>query len=615
MDFKKQIDDDIRIIKQQFSSIDKKVKKDEYAFNYWILNRIYSIDEEMIPNNIIDYSDKGIDCFVHYEDTKELFIIQNKYYSSDTIVKRDDVSNFLYAPIKILLNGNYTRSNELQRIFDRAVTDDEYKIWLHFYVTNDYCSDDIATLINSFCIEDRENKIKANISAKYFTLGDIRMMYYDERFTNKKSFTAILPTRRSGTSLDVRPDEYDLNWMIDLRYVLVNVVDLFNMYKQAIETNYELFEENIREYLGTKGINNGIIKTLYNKNDRQNFFYYNNGITIICKRCETLRSNDFDDKQNLYGFKLLNPQIVNGCQTVNSIAEVLSHFSIEELKTEFKRTFVLVKVFVFDEKTKETHENLDFNIVKYTNSQNGISEKAFAAKKNYFINIQKEFKNRGMLLLVKPSDKNKFNTEYTDIVKNQGLNFKNNGYYDFFEIENKNLNSLMIPLEKLLKVLLAFTHDGYIAFTKGSSVLNPNSQMYYKDFSLKIEEKITIDNMIRLFMVYNKAEFDKKQNKNDNRHPISYYLLSFMGYYFKNKDYTEINEKLDKLFSDKDTFNNVYEFFKNVTKIYSNLYCKLKNVDYNIMIKQEIDTTIFEQCIDNAKVFSYPDSVKWFLES
>ena len=30
-------------------------------------------------------------------------------------------------------------------------------------------------------------------------------------------------------------------------------------------------------------------------------------------------------------------------------------------------------------------------------------------------------------------------------------------------------------------------------------------------------------------------------------------LMPFMGYYFKNKDYTETNEKLDKLFSDKDT--------------------------------------------------------------
>ena len=65
---------------------------------------------------------------------------------------------------------------------------------------------------------------------------------------------------------------------------LVNVVDIYEIYKQAIEKNYELFEENIREYLGTQGINNGIIKTLKDSVDRANFFYYNNGITIICEK-------------------------------------------------------------------------------------------------------------------------------------------------------------------------------------------------------------------------------------------------------------------------------------------------------------------------------------------
>ena len=44
-----------------------------------------------------------------------------------------------------------------------------------------------------------------------------------------------MPTRRAATSLDVRPDDYELEWMIDLRYVLVNVVDIYEIYKQAIE--------------------------------------------------------------------------------------------------------------------------------------------------------------------------------------------------------------------------------------------------------------------------------------------------------------------------------------------------------------------------------------------
>lgn len=609
--FKKQIDDDIKLIQEQYGYIDSRLSKNEFAFNYWVLSRLYSLDEEMIFNNVTDINDKAIDCFVHYEDTKELFLIQNKYRSDDSAVAREEVSDFLYTPLRILINGEYKRSEELQKIFNRAVSDSEYKIYLHFYVTNDYESNDIFSLFEDF--EFKDEKMKASVYAKYNTLRDIRTLYYDDRFTKQIHFNALLPTRNAGTSLDVRPDEYKLDWMIDLRYVLVNVVDLYKIYVDAVKKNYCLFEENIREYLGTRGINNGIIKTLRSSTDRENFFYYNNGVTIICEECKTKRGNikASNAGKSFYGFELVNPQIVNGCQTVNSIAEVLSNYSEQKLNDEFAKTFVLVKVFVFDDKTKAKHPNLDFNIVKFTNSQNGINEKAFASKKNYFLNIQNEFKNRGMLLLVKPSDKNIFGTYYDDLNKLAVINVKSKGIFDFFNLECKNLNASMIPLEKMLKVILAFVKDGYMAFHNGGTVLKPNSPMY-KNFSLNIDEYLTIDNMLRLYMLYVKAETEKKAN--DKRYPIPYYLLGFMGQVFKDKSYDEINKKLDKLFTDKQVFEDVYAFYKKLTKAYAQEYIRDNQVDYNVMIKQEINLPIFEHCLNMAKTFEYNENVQWFIE-
>lgn len=608
--FKKQIDDDIKLIQEQYGYIDNRLSKNEYAFNYWILSRLYSLDEEIIPGNVTDINDKGIDCFVHYEDTKELFLIQNKYYSEETAVSRDDVSDFLYTPLRVLAKGEYRKSPELQRIFNRAMSDSEYKIYLHFYVTNEYESDDIFNLVENFDFSDE--RVSASIYAKYFKLHDIRNQYYDDRFTEKIHFTATLPTKNAGTSLDVRPDEYKLDWMIDLRYVLVNVVDLYKIYVKAVKKNYCLFEENIREYLGTRGINNGIIKTLKSATDRENFFYYNNGVTIICEDCKTKRGNLRTGNQSYnYGFELVNPQIVNGCQTVNSIAEVLSNYSDERLETEFSKTFVLVKVFVFDDVTKGKHPNLDFNIVKYTNSQNGINEKAFASKKSYFLNIQNEFKNRGMLLLVKPSDKNTFNIDYSDLGKIATLKAKSKNIFSFFNLDSSKLASSMISLEKFLKVILAFEKDGYTAFHKGGNVLKPNSDIY-KNFSLCIDEFLTIDNMLRLYMLYLKAETEKKAA--DKRYPIPYYVLGFMGQAFKNKSYEEKNAKLDALFSDKTAFEQVYNFYKNLSKNYAMTYLKDKAVDYNAMIKQEISLSTFEYCLESAKTWGYPESVRWFIE-
>ena len=306
--------------------------------------------------------------------------------------------------------------------------------------------------------------------------------------------------------------------------------------------------------------------------------------------------------RNQYGFKLQNPQIVNGCQTINSIAEVLSHCNEEKIYDEYAKTFVLVKIYVFDSKTKKEKKGLDKNIVKYTNSQNGIDEKAFASKKNYFKNIQNEFQKRGLLLLVKPSDKNRLSIEYKDKGKFAELRKKSLGLFELFDIDNMKLNNYMIPLEKLLKVLLAFDKNGYIAFTKGSSVLKLNST-YYKEFSLNIDQLFTIDNMIKLYFLFTKAEIEKK-NSNSKRMPISYYVLGFLGREFRILSFSQKNEKLKMLFSNKQTLNVVYDFYNNLTPAYAEEYWDVYKEEYNKMIKQEIDELLLDKLITQSVRFA-----------
>lgn len=611
--FREQIREDIQLIQKDYGYIDDNLQRDEFAFNYWVLSRLYGMDEEMIASNVTDINDKGIDCFVHYEDTKELYLIQNKYYDESTPVDRSDVADFLKTPLSILIEQKYKRSEELQKIFDRIHTDSDYKIWLHFYVTNDLESNDIESLINQFVFSDE--RVKAFVGVKYYKLSDISRIYFGDRFTNRIPFTAELTTRVSATSLDVRPKDYKLDWMIDLRFVMVNVADLYMLYRKAIEKNYELFEENVREFLGTQGINNGIIKTLKSATDRENFFYYNNGITLICEKCETLRGTEASrgnkESRNQYGFRLTNPQVVNGCQTINSIAEVLSHCSEEDMLREFEKAYVLVKIYVFDEETKREKEGLDKNIVKYTNSQNGIDEKAFAAKQNYFLNLQEEFKKRGVLLLVKPSDKNKYTIEYKDKRKFAELKKKSVDLYELFDIDGTKLKNYMVPLEKMLKVLLAFYKDGFHAFRKGSTVLKLNSP-YYREFSLNIDQQFTIDNMIKLYFLFNRADIDQKASS-DKRTPIPYYVIGFLGKRFKNMDFNQRNDRLKRLFANKQTMLLIYEFYKNLTPLYAEEYLREKGEEYNSMIKQEIDDTLFERIFSQMLRFGANETVKKFF--
>ena len=103
--FLKQIQDDIDNIKEEYSYLNENILKDEYAFNYWILSRIFNIDEELIETSITEYNDKGIDCFVHFEENKELYIIKN---------------------------NKYKKSQELQKIFNIVKKDQDYKIYFYF---------------------------------------------------------------------------------------------------------------------------------------------------------------------------------------------------------------------------------------------------------------------------------------------------------------------------------------------------------------------------------------------------------------------------------------------------------------------------------------------------
>lgn len=73
--FKEQIQQDIREYQSNFKFV-KNIEKDEWAFNYWVLDKLFYEDEELIEEKIIDYNDMAVDAYEIYEDTKDIYIIQ-----------------------------------------------------------------------------------------------------------------------------------------------------------------------------------------------------------------------------------------------------------------------------------------------------------------------------------------------------------------------------------------------------------------------------------------------------------------------------------------------------------------------------------------------------------
>ncbi len=582
--FKNQIKQDILEYQSNLKYVDN-INKDEWAFNYWILDKLFYEEEELIEEKIIEYSDMGIDCYEIYEDTKDIFLIQNKYYSDETPLQSNYVKNdFLIRGITALENGTYKKSPELQQAFTKLKSDPEFTVHLQLFVTNNIHSKEADDYIKDF------NAAHPKYIASIFYLDDIKNRYYNEIQQTRSNITVKVESVNNATILNINNEAYKLANVFDARYVMTPVVSIYRLYRYAIEKNYPIFDKNIREYLGNKGVNKGIYQTLQDKEDRKNFFYYNNGITIICDAMSKVSTQKSDYNMNAV-FEVNNPQIVNGCQTVNTIYEFLKNVSPTDLENEFKDSFVMLKILVIDRKN-DREEELYKNIVKYNNSQNRIDEKTFVANTSQFLRLQNEFEKKGLLMLIKQSDKNKFKGKYKSVTKLKELCSEK---FDKFGIALPNrVDDFFVPLEKLLQVINAFVEGGYTAYTKKSQMLRFDSTPYNTAVDFIKNDNVTMDSLIDLYLLYKRAEQEKAKNE-DARTPIPYYLIDFFAKFeCENRDESKIKNEL----SNHDIINSIIELYSRVTKAYAKQYYKRFGVDYNKMIKQTVKYDIVDDLRD-----------------
>lgn len=586
--FKRQIDQDISEYQERLKFVEN-INKPEWAFNYWVLDKLFYEEEELIEEKIIDYSDMGIDCYEIYEDTKDIYLIQNKYYSDETQLSGDYVKNdFLIRGITALENGTYKKSSELQQAFTKLKSDPEFSVHLQLFVTNNLHSKEADEYVRVF------NASHSKYIATIFYLDDIKNRYFDEVEQIRSNITVKVESVTKGTILNINNEAYKLANVFDARYVMTPVVSIYRLYRDAIEKHYPIFDKNIREYLGNKGVNKGIYQTLQDPEDRKNFFYYNNGITIICDAMSKVVPQASEYNMNAV-FTIDNPQIVNGCQTVNTIYEFLKNVPPADLENEFKDSFVMLKILVIDRKN-DHEEELYKNIVKYNNSQNRIDEKTFVANTSQFLRLQNEFEKKGLLLLIKQSDKNKFKEKYKTTTK---LKEASNERFEKFGITPpKKVDDFFVPLEKLLQVINAFADGGYTAYTKKSQMLKFDSAPYNTAIRFIKNDNVTMDTLLDLYLLYRRAEQEKVKN-DDARTPIPYYLIDFFAKYeCNNRNESNIKDEL----SNTNKIDGIIMLYSRVTKAYAKQYNSQFDVDYNKMIKQNVKYDIVDFLRDTFNI-------------
>lgn len=180
---------------------------------------------------------------------------------------------------------------------------------------------------------------------------------------------------------------------MDFSRVLVGRVSVTEIAALIERHGERLLERNIRRYLGLQGnrVNEGIRHTL-TSDERGNFYFYNNGVTLTC---DSFSYNALQDGD--YQVRVENLQIINGGQTCMTIFKTLQE---PELLHQNASAHVLLRLY----QLPSDNDDLVQKITYAANSQNPVDLKDLRANDVRQQRLEMDIKQLGFNYRRKRSD-------------------------------------------------------------------------------------------------------------------------------------------------------------------------------------------------------------------
>lgn len=324
-------------------------KTEEYTFTLEAVDMFFykrNIGAADIKLGFVDGSkDGGLDYI--YSDEETLYLIQGKSSASLSI---EDVDNALNKMAKTFTKFKDRKFDELNEAVKTALANayddltDDKNVELVLFTNTEF---DKAARKK---IEDIANQeLLSKFTVSVYDKNDIDL----QKAIEEESSDLV----GEGELLLELGDDNKANRLAfgDGKGIIVNVraSSLKTLYQKY--NKHGLFSYNLREHIVQKNVDDAIDDTI--KRERENFWYYNNGITIGC--------NDYSIdgyKLRLYGFS-----IINGAQTTTKIGK-------SNLVNE-KHDFALTCKIVRADKSFSGEEDFISKISEASNSQKPIKSR------------------------------------------------------------------------------------------------------------------------------------------------------------------------------------------------------------------------------------------------
>jgi len=353
---------------------DKKNAFNSRALAAYSLQTLADVSANIAADSIVDgVDDNGIDCFLFNPKQKTLWIVQSKWIQTGKgCPSTGDLNKFRIGIFDLLdidkkiQKFNYKVKLKAEEI-KRATRTPGLKIKIVIAYTGDKLSRHAITTLEE-CVEELND-----------THDDIASL---EIFNLDKAYDAVIENHKQE---DIEL-EFSLNdWgKVDEPYqAFYGQISASEVGKWWLENKNKLFAKNIRDFLGISEVNSEITKTI--ENEPELFWYFNNGITVLCKDITKVGIKK-DRKQS--DFTANGISIVNGAQTIGSIGAIYETAS-DEQREKLENAEVFIRFIKCDS------ESFGLKVTKATNTQNRVEVRDFVALDAEQERLRKEFKSLG----------------------------------------------------------------------------------------------------------------------------------------------------------------------------------------------------------------------------
>ena len=324
------------------------------AYAAYALQTIAEVPEEIAANSITDgVNDNGIDAILYEKSQKILWIVQSKWKRKGVgEPESGDTLKFCSGIRKIIEDDFETFNDKIknkQNDIEEALNDYTVKINIILaYTGGDNLSSHNMDAINHL-LQDVNEDADELMSFETFTLSKAH-----------KALAGLVDGQPINTEIVINSfGRIDEPYKAVYGYVNGTFfAQLWDMYKSR------LFSENIRGFLGDSIVNEDVQETI--TTCPENFFYYNNGITILC---DSIIKKPLM-QQNAGTFDVKNLKIVNGAQTVGNIGKMYKTYP-----DAIEKVWITVKLISLENCPPDFGEN----VTRKTNTQNKIEKRDFVS--------------------------------------------------------------------------------------------------------------------------------------------------------------------------------------------------------------------------------------------